>query len=432
MHKANIFIQLSKRILYYYPFTLTGTVLLGFSTLLIIDALSNLNPYSFVLALSGFILLLTTALVSRLQALNAKELPCEWDSSGALYAGNEDQQHVLYCEGMKTLPFFRLHFLLKGRFFVSAKESFLFYREFSTSHPEKLELSLTFPLSGSLQASGFLIIKDILGLSRARFKGLMQRTLLVRPRLMEWGKEPPLLTMDGLEDTIRKKDTSEERYYQREYMAGDKLRDINWKVSERLATLITKVSHITQENTRMLTVFFRNYRKKTRESVESIVHLDVLKGWLLSFVKTIKEKYPDYNFEIITGQDKTVIETHEDIEHLSIAFSTLTYCDDSNHSPLPHPGEVFIFSTPFDTQLSRLVADLRESQVHIFLTTTASTREKADKQIDDMTVCLMRPLLSSPLPGFWILQREKKPATFAFYKADNVYVHKKEVTVEIL
>jgi hypothetical protein len=432
MLKTNFFIQLLKRILYYYPFTLTGTVLLGFSTLLMIDALSNLNPYSFVLALSGFILLLTTALISRVQALNAKELPCEWDSSAALYAGSQEQQHVLYCEGMRALPFFRLHFLLKGCFYVAEREWFLFYREFSTTHPEKLELSFSFPLSGSFKASGFLLVKDILGLSRARFKDSMRRTLFIRPRSMEWGKEPPLLTMDGLEDTIRKKDTSEERYYQREYMAGDKLRDINWKVSERFATLITKVSHITQENTRMLTVFFRNYRKKTRESAESIVHLDVLKGWLLSFVRTIKAAYPDYNFEIITGQDKTLIETNEDIERLSMTLSTLTYNEDNNHTPLPHPGEVFIFSTPFDSQLPRLVADLRESQVHVFLTSTASSQGLVDTQIDNTAVYLMRPLLSSPLPGFWILRREKKPRTSAIHDADNIYVHKKEVTVGLL
>ncbi len=432
MQRHNIFLQLAKRFLSFYPFTITGTVLLICTVLLFGDAFINLNPYSFVLAVSAIILLLTAALLSRIQAVNSKELPCEWDSTEALYAGVEDQQHVIYCEGLKILPFFCLHFRLKGRFYVAAKESFLFYREFSTAHAEKLELSLYFPLCGSFQASAYLLIKDIFGLSQARFTNTMRRTLIVRPPLMQWGEESPLLTMNGLEDTIRKKDTSEERYYQREYMAGDKLRDINWKASERLAHLITKVPHITQEKTRILTIFFRNFRNPKRESIESIVHLNVIKGWLLSFIKAVKVAYPDYNFEIITNQDKIIIETGEDIERLSVSLSTLAYHNFNNHSPIPHPGEVFIFSTPFDTQLHRLVADLSQSRIQICRTTAGPAPKTADKQVRDTTFLLLRPLLNSSLPGFWILHREKQLKTVALLQTDSLSVHEKQITTKLL
>ncbi|MBN1798719.1 MAG: DUF58 domain-containing protein [Spirochaetales bacterium] len=432
MLKKNIFYQIAKRFLYFYPFTIAGTVLLICAVILLSDAFINLNPYSFVLAVSAFILLLLTALLSRIQAENCRQLPCEWDSTLPLYAGAEDQRQVVYCEGLRTMPFFRLHFRLKGRFYVAAKESFLYYREFSSSQPEKLEFLLYFPLCGSLQAAGYLLIKDILGLSQARFTKAMPRTIYVRPPLIQWEADTPLLTMDGLEDTIRKKDTSEERYYQREYMAGDKLRDINWKASERFAALITKVSHITQEKTRLLTIFLRNYRTQTRESIESLVHLNVIKGWLLSFVKAVKQAYPDYNFEIITGQDKITIETEEDIERLSISLSTLAYDHSNNHMPVTHPGEVFIFSTPYDVQLPRLVSDLRESQVQIFRTVAGSPAQTSAKHAAAMRFSLLRPLPHVSLPGFWILNREKQLRTVALRRTDSLSVYEKQLSVKLL
>jgi hypothetical protein len=431
MHKTNIFVQIAKRFLYFYPFTLAGTVLLICTVLLFGDAFFNLNPYSFVLAITAAVILSVTALISRIQAENCKQLPYEWDSTLPLYAGARDQQHTVYCEGQKILPFFRLHFRLFGRFYAAVKESFLFYREFSTAHAEKLEFSLYFPLCGTLQVAGYLLIKDIFGLSQARFTKAMPRTLIVRPPLIKWETDPSLLTMDGLEDTIRKKDTSEERYYQREYMAGDKLRDINWKVSERFASLITKVSHITQEKTRMLTIFFRNYRKQTRESIDSLVHLNVIKGWLLSFIKAVKQAYPDYNFEIIMDQDKFIIETQDDIERLSVSLSTLPYNHANNHSPVPHPGEVFIFSTPYDTQLPRLISDLRESQVQVFRTTSVSSVPADQGHNMDMCFMLLRPLHNASLPGMWILNREKQLKTTALHRADTLSIYEKQISVKL-
>ncbi len=400
MRSYNIVIQFLKRFLYYYPLTLTGSLLFMCGIALLWDALISLNPFSFILGVFAVTLLFILSVLGRAQVATSAKPEYEWDSTAALYAGSEEQNRI-YCEGLRLLPFFRLHFALRGRLYVAEKESFLFLSEFYGQNPKELRFPLYFPLCGLFKASGSLRVKDVFGLTRARFTPALQRTLVVRPPLILRQDESPSLTMDGLEDTIRKKDTSEERYYQREYMAGDKLRDINWKTSGRIAALITKVSHITQEKTRLLTVFFQNYRKHSQESMESIVHLNVIKGWLLSFIRAVKKIYPDYNFEVITNQDKFSIETEDDLERFSLTLSTIHYHTLTNNTYIPHPGEVFIFTTPFDTQLPRLVAALAKSKLRIFRTASGPGQAR------NAAFSLLKPLPSLSFPGLWVLRREK-------------------------
>jgi hypothetical protein len=407
MQTRNTFVQILQRMLYYYPLTLTGSILFVFALLLLYDALLSLNPFSFILSIFALTVLFVLGILNRIQVLHPQEMTYEWDSAEALYAGKEYHQRI-YCEGFRILPFFRLHFLLSGRLFVAEKESFLFIREFSSPEPERFEFPLYFPLCGSLKTSGFLCVKDIFGLTRARFTPAIPRTLTIRPPVILHEEQAPAVTMDGMEDTARKKDTNEERYYQREYMAGDKLRDINWKVSGRLSTLITKVSHITQEKTRLLTIFFQNYRKPGPESLDSIVHLNVVKGWMLSFIKVMKEAYPDYNFEVITNQDKFTIETPDDIDHLGLVLGTIHYHSLVNNTYIPHPGEVFIFTTPFDTQLSRLISGLDQSRIHLFRSIHSTPSAHSAKKQKQATFSLLKPLPHFSFPGLWVLRREKE------------------------
>jgi hypothetical protein len=425
MQSHTIFVQFLKRFLYYYPLTLTGSLLFLCGIMLLGDALISFNPFSFILGVFALVSLLALGVLGRVQVAGSAELSYEWDSTAALYAGSEEQNRI-HCEGLRLLPFFRLHFSLRGRLYVAEKESFYYMREFSGHDPAELRFPLYFPLCGSFKAAGSLRIKDVFGLTRARFTPALPRTLIVRPPLILREDESPTRTMDGLEDTIRKKDTSEERYYQREYMAGDKLRDINWKTSGRIATLITKVSHITQEKTRLLTVFFQNYRKQSQESMESVVHLNVMKGWLLSFIKAVKKTYPDYNFEVITNQDKFTIETVEDIDRFSLALGTIHYHSLSNNTYLPHPGEVFIFTTPFDTQLPRLIASLAQSKLHIFRTAVGSGKAR------NAAFSLLKPLPSLSFPGLWVLRREKNHVRPVLLDGNTVGIEEINVTARLL
>jgi hypothetical protein len=436
---VSVFKNIFKRIAYYYPLTWLGSILWCLSLFLLAKAYIDLSPFSLLLALTALMLIFLLALLSRIQALHFAKQPPEWDTSMPLYAQQPDLRHYVYTDRIRVWLFFRLHFRLKGKFAVEKNTCYFFSQENSSAFQndqERITIPLCFPVCGILPVRGQLFIKDILGLTRARMGEEQARTLFIRPANGLYRQTLPLLAMDGFENTSRKKDANEEKYYQREYMPGDRFRDINWKVYGRINQLVTKVSHITQEKTRLVTIYFRHYKPPGRMTADALAHLNYLKSWLLTFLKTVKNENPDYTFRIFTGTGVFNLETVEDLERFGLEIIPLYYQSAPLTPDQPAPsGEVFIFSSPYDIQLPQALAALASARVNLFRTiflppasenqtavsqepgTHTSVGKKSGKPKEalksptnrsaTMTIALLRPLLATPLPGFWLLARDR-------------------------
>lgn len=430
--------NLAKRIAYYYPLTWLGTLLWCISLFLLAQAYLDLSPFSLLLALVALLVLIIGSLMTRLQASSFSRQSLEWDTSAPLYAQQLDLKHYVYSESIRSWLFFRLHFRVKGKFSVEKDKYYYFFQEKSSSMEERLAIPMYFPVCGILQAHGRFFIKDVLGLCQARMGKDLARTLFVRPAPGVYKKQLPLLAREGFENTSRQKDANEEKYYQREYMPGDRFRDINWKVFSRINQLVTKISHITQEKSRLLTIYFRHYKAETLVTADALAHINFLKSWLLLFLKTVKKDVPAYNFQIFTGQGVTLLETEEDLERFGLDLISLHYQFAPGGLERPgNAGEVFIFTTPYDTQLPHVIAALAGVRINLFRTlfappvqtgpadqarpdaarkdaspAAASGRAESGRA-EPVLLTLLRPLLVTPLPGLWFLTRDndlKNPA----------------------
>ena len=87
----------------------------------------------------------------------------------------------------------------------------------------------------------------------------------------------------------------------REYVPGDRMKDINWKATSRLGELITRISPLTQEQTQLLHVVLRRYRRRGGETMTALLHLDFVKSWLLTFLRVVKQQHPEFTFLVDTG-----------------------------------------------------------------------------------------------------------------------------------
>jgi hypothetical protein len=218
------------------------------------------------------------------------------------------------------------------------------------------------------------MIRDLFGLTRARYgddpaRGFDERMLMVQPASWSPKGIPPIEPSVGLEEKSRRRTSDEERYYMREYMPGDRFRDINWKVSSRLNELITRISPLTQERTTVLEVVFRNFRDPAPESVESLAHLNVIKSWLVSFLRRMKSDHPEVQFRVQTATAVELLTTEEEIERFAWELASEFFSGESSVPPLDSaPGELFVFSTPFDLRLPRFLATQSHSRVHLFRT----------------------------------------------------------------
>jgi uncharacterized protein (DUF58 family) len=393
-----------RQVIYYYPLTLAGTILFTASIIVLVSSRTNANRYGLVLSLLACAALLVLSLAGRLQGARYGRGRFQWDSGKPLYAGFEETEQRAWAEGVRPLVLYRLHFRIDGRLVVGTTAFMRVSREGSFSGEEPLIVGLSFPLAGVFHARGSLHLRDMFGLTRARFGTDEYRNLFVQPAPFGGRRPSPIEAVGGLEESQRRRRSDEERYYMREYIPGDRLRDINWKSSDRLAQLITRVSPHTQEKTRLISILFRNHRDPRRETVESIAHLSQLKSLLLSFLREVKREHPEYQFLVHTGAGHRRLETDEQIDRFSQELSGLFFEPDQSLNQIdPNVNELFVFTTPYDKNIGRVAAQYPRASMRIFRT---AALQEGDEGASTLTLFGIPG--RGPFPGTWILFRDRK------------------------
>jgi hypothetical protein len=393
-----------RRFAFDFPFTLAGSLLLAAALYLLGRSLAQENPYGVLLGLAALLVLAALAVTARFQAnlYRRRQVHWHWDSSAALYARRTGLSQALITETLRTLPFFRIHFALRGRLKVGRKASLRIQREISFAEGGRHPIGLYFPLCGSLACTARFSVRDIFGLSRARFGEQMVRNLAVQPASFTQRSIPVPEPSVGFEETSRKRSSDEEKYYMREYLPGDRFRDINWKVSSRLDELITRISPVTQEKTTILPVALRNFRDRERESVESILHLNVIKSWLMAFLRIMKQEHPEMQFRLTSASGSWLLQSDEDIERFGWELPGVYFQRDTGSIFQSQPEEeLFIFSTAFDRGLPAFLSSQAQARQYIFRTGVAEEGEERGG-----TPVVLFQGGCACLPGSWVLRRE--------------------------
>jgi hypothetical protein len=393
-----------RSVLFYFPFTLAGSLLLAAALYLLGRSLAQDNPYGVLLALAAAAVLAALAVTARLQAklYKRRQVHWHWDSSAPLYARRTGLSQMLITDRLRTLPFFRIHLALRGKLKVGRNASLRIQREISFAEGGRHLIDLYFPLCGLFACTARYAVRDVFGLSRARFGEQMVRTLPVQPSSFTQKITPVPEPSVGFEETSRKRSSDEEKYYMREYLPGDRFRDINWKVSSRLNELITRISPVTQEKTTILPVVLRNFRDRDAESLESIVHLNILKSWLMAFLRIMKQEHPEMQFRLTTAGGSWLLQNDEDIERFGWELPAVFFQRDAGSIFQGSPEEeLFVFSTPFDRGLPAFLSSQAQARQYIFRTAVAEEGKGGT------TIVLFQGACAC-VPGSWVLRREPR------------------------
>jgi hypothetical protein len=267
---------------------------------------------------------------------------------------------------------------------------------------------------------------------------VLHRSLPVQPAPYH---RKPLLRIDpfsGSEDKQSRSQTDEERYYMREYAPGDRFRDINWKTSERLATLITRISPFTQEKTRLVHVVFRNYGPAAPPFL-SLWLLDRTKARLIMFLRTLREEHPDFIFHIYTASDERLVQADEDIEVFVNDLAGMSFMPPAGAPPAPEEGqaagELYLFSTSCDTGLPFFLAARREAPSYLYITVPAKARgggktQAARKPQKDIAVLRARDIIREgliPVSGFLSRLGSPGPASIPAPGKGNIEINYAEL-----
>jgi hypothetical protein len=389
-----------------FPFSFPGTVLFLVSLALIVRSTRSGNPYGFVFSGFAIAALFFLSIFGRLQAARFSGIHLQWDSSAPLIAGSAQNTQRIHTRDITTLPFYRLHFRIRGKAAVGRNAFFHVYQETSGVGGETLCIPLRVPFCGGLSVRGCAAVRDIFGLTRARFGPDSIRTMVIRPGPHPEVKSRHINAVGGQENRSRQAVAEEERYYMREYMPGDRFRDINWKSSSRLAQLITRISPHTQEKKKLVCVDFRHYRPSRAETLDSIALLDQSKSWLVGFLRRMKRDNPEYEFLVSTGAGVFRLNREEDIDAFTLEVSGMFFQPEPpGFHPFPGAQEIFVFTTVCDDQLARALSGYGRASVTVFRSTVAEKGEKKGRQVR-----LFPSAGSSPIPGPWVFRKERLAA----------------------
>jgi len=403
-------------------FTPAGLAVIAIGLVLLIRSLTVRNAYEILI--SAVITLLWVALCAagKWGARRLAAMEPNWKPPSPLTA-NTQEETLITGLGFPVPWFFRLHVIIEGRFFPSgAPEGCPVLLE--TAVPDRSPsagLLLSFPMSGVFQGEGSCRLRDIFGFFSFHCGLPQQRTVnIMWPPIVR--KQLRVDPQSGAEDRRNKTSDDEERYYMREYAPGDRFRDINWKSSERIDTLITRISPDTHEKTCRIEVYFRNYGPATA-SLEELWLLDRAKARLSQFLRLLKESDDKYIFTVYTAQNNWNLETREELEAFLEELSALPFSGDRYHLSPENPmastaGELFIFSTACDRGLQSFLLTCNPRPVSVFLVESADDKRQ-DKT--EMLAVLEFPKAGCvPLPR-WLFRRNKRRLTVAADRLERDY-----------
>ena len=400
--------------------TPAGGAVFVIATVILVRALIARNAYEIVLSCAVLFLFLVLGIAGAWRARKLGSLEAGWKPPFPMTANAGEETLITGLDAPIPL-FFRLHFIVRGRFFPSGSGyACPVMTETSVSRGDaQAHLPFDFPMSGVFNGEGFCRLRDIFGFFSFPCGIDQHRTVKVRSAPC-FGKEILINAQSGAEDRRNKHSSDEERYYMREYTPGDRFRDINWKSSEKIDALITRISPDNQEKVSRIEVYFRNFGPSKKPPLESLWLLDRAKARLSHFLRSLKEEQSSYIFTVRTASGSWEIEDQESLDSFLEEMSGFSFSPPQNEEALwdsPAKGQLYIFSTACDFGLPAFLVACNPRPVSLFIV------QPAIYKADETEVLRKRnfPLNGIIPPPRWIAGKKIRHLGVHAVGAEKIY-----------
>jgi len=375
-------------------FTPVGVTVLVTALVILIRSLLARNSYEIVLSSAALLFLLVMGVIGAWKSGKLKTMETGWKPPFPAVAGFCEDTLITGLDEKIPL-FFRLHFIVRGRFFPcgsgaassgAANGGCPMLAETSAARGEKTaRLLMNFPMSGIFNGDGFCRLKDVFGFFSFSC-GISQRRTINARSSPCFGKNYYVNAQSGAEDRRNKTSSDEERYYMREYTPGDRFRDINWKSSEKIDALITRISPDNQEKVSRIEVYFRNYGQAKKTSLEALWLLDRVKARLSHFLRSLMEMQSSYIFHVRAAGGSWEIEDEEDLDAFFEELAGMGFSPVQNETLSPHGAdEIYVFSTACDTGLNGFLLACNPRPVSLFLVQPLNNKERESDKFKPFT-----------------------------------------------
>ncbi len=401
----------------YYPLTATGTLVFAIGVIFVAIGSVRGDVYRATLGVAALSATLALALFSRLQAGRFGNVEVTWDDppspSARTFGTSRLPALKAAIPGIRPWFFFRVHARVTGTLHSGNGVRFHVFEDIASPDVDRIDLPLSMPLPGRLNLRRTIEIRDVFGLSRGSFGSVNRRPVSVEAPFPVGPEITRMVAASGEQESIRTTNPEEERYYQREYLPGDRIRDINWKASARIRELVTRISPQTQDQDRTLTVYLRHFAEPGIASLESLGHLAYVKGWLAAFMLAVMREESGIHFRVITSRGVSTIDDENAVAVFSREICDLPYEQEPGTlAGDPSARTVLVFTTPFDRQLGAFVESMAPITSRLFTTQFPNCAGDAGTHSYDM-LDLTLGASALPLPPARLRHRGERRAVSA-------------------
>jgi hypothetical protein len=400
-------------------FTPVGFAVLAIAIVILIRSLSARNSYEIVLSSGLLLVLLILGVTGHWKSRKLESLEAGWKPPFPMTA-NSGEETLLTGLNVQVPLFFRIHFIVRGRFLPAGSTGACpVLAETSASRGQaQAQLKFDFPMSGVFQGDGFCRLRDIFGFFSFPCGITQRRTVKVRSSPC-FGKNYHINAQSGAEDRRNKNSTNEERYYMREYTPGDRFRDINWKSSEKVDTLITRISPDNQEKISRIEVYFRNYGPVKKTSIEALWLLDRAKARLSHFLRSVMDEQSSYVFHVRTAGGNWEIEDQEDLDAFLEELAGFSFSHPQSEAAAPlGAGELYVFSTACDLGLPGFIIACNPRPVSLYLVQPVTRKD--EEKTETLRKTDFPAMGCVPMPR-WFIQEKIKPLGAYAGRVENIY-----------
>ena len=225
----------------HYPFTLPGTaavltVLFSFG-----KGYSDSDYQSIFISLIFFIILLILVSAAYYSALRFRLNDFKIKSKGEISSSEPGRNEQIVKFEEAPPAFFRYAYSLKGKY-LAADMSCRFYNRFNSDRNGIIKFSYMFNSPGTLDVNRECFLEDIFGLIRIPCSEIENTVVRIVPGPPEKAYRNSRDSMSSLVKNKKPDENDYEKILMREYMRGDRSRDINWKASSKSNTIYTRIA----------------------------------------------------------------------------------------------------------------------------------------------------------------------------------------------
>jgi hypothetical protein len=417
-------------------FTPIGAALLVIALVILARSLYVRNSYEMLISCVILLVMLILGIAGWRKSKKLALLEPGWKPPFPMTA-NAGEESLITGLGSSLPLFFRLHFIARGKFSPNSGADCPMFAETSVSRGEETaRLEMDFPMSGIFHGSGYCKLRDIFGIFSFPCGITLHRTINVRSAPC-FGKKTSINAQSGAEDRKTKNSTNEERFYMREYTPGDRLRDINWKSSDKIDALITRISPDNQEKVSRIEIYFRNYGPEN-PSLEALWLLDRAKARLSYFLRSLMDENSSFIFSVRAAQGDWEIEDSEDLENFLEELAGLSFFPAKNEGiAVAGTGDMYVFSTACDAGLPGFLLASHPRPVSLFIVQPkraivnkelkkTDPKNKAYKRPEHETLCKSDfPAKGCVLPPRWLSKTKIKPMNVDAHRIEKFYAETK-------